>query len=156
MPFLLESDIANCVSLPGHRKKIALAIKELKDKSVVLQGLSFSVPPPQQTKENTVLAPFTVIGNPGCEDEIELVAHGDPVLEGTLTKRLTNKGAKPSEATFDDIKLSPAGNYILEVRSVANPNIFVQQAAPIAVGFELKQTAQLDAMFDDLDSMLKF
>eukprot|EP01137_Pigoraptor_chileana_P005022 Opistho-2@47512 len=156
VPFLLDSDIASCVSLPGHRKKVSIAVKEQKDKSVVLQSISFSVPPVFETREHSVLPPFTAIGSAGCEDELELVAHGDPAIEGTLIRRLVNKGSRPSEATFDDIKLSPAGNYLLEVRAVHNVDIFVQQQAPIVVGFELKQNTQLDAMFGDLDSMLKF
>lgn len=104
------------------------------------------------------LPDFIVHGTSGADDELALIAHGGAVVGGQTSVHLVpnrTPGA-PSEAVFQGITLSPAGNYLLEIVSATNSQVFVQQESPIQVGFRLKNSEQLDSTFDAIDSMLKF
>lgn len=54
------------------------------------------------------------------------------------------------------LSLSPAGEYILEVRSVANPRVALRASEPIKVAPAPMKQSEIGKLFDDLDDMLKF
>lgn len=49
-----------------------------------------------------------------------------------------------------------AGEYILEVRSVANPRVALRSSEPIKVAPAPMKQSEIGKLFDDLDDMLKF
>ena len=52
--------------------------------------------------------------------------------------------------------LHAAGEYIFEVRSVANPRVVLRSSEPIKVAPAPMKQAEIGKLFDDLDDMLKF
>jgi hypothetical protein len=52
--------------------------------------------------------------------------------------------------------ISPAGEYIFEVRSVANPRVVLRSSEPIKVAPAPMKQSEIGKLFDDLDDMLKF
>jgi hypothetical protein len=60
----------------------------------------------------------------------------DPHFAATLLRsRMTHRAWRhtPSQAVFSGIILSPPGNYIIEARSVDDPQIFVHTAEPTTI-----------------------
>ena len=52
--------------------------------------------------------------------------------------------------------ITTAGEYILEVRSVANPRVALRASDPIKVAPAPMKQSEVGKLFDDLDDMLKF
>lgn len=156
LALMTEPEIKNIVQLAGHRKKLMMALREVKDQICLLSKLKFSIPPTHHSYDLAKLPAFEVHGDPGSEEPIAVFAHGGALIGGTAIKRLVPNGTGPSTAVFDDITLSPAGTYLLEIQAVNNPQVFCRQDKPIVVEFKLKDSGALNAVFDDLDNMLNF
>ncbi|KJE92964.1 hypothetical protein CAOG_03834 [Capsaspora owczarzaki ATCC 30864] len=156
LALMSETEVKNIIQLAGHRKKLMMAVKEIKDQVCALTKLKFTKMPCNHTFDMAVLPPFEVTGDPGSEEQIGIVAHGGAIVGGTSLKRLVPDGLNPSKVVFDDITLSPAGTYLLEAQALGNPAVLCRQDKPIVVEFQLKDNSALNSMFDDLDSMLKF
>ena len=60
------------------------------------------------------------------------------------------------KVTGSSVFPSPAGEYIIEVRSVANPRVALRASEPIKVAPAPMKQSEIGKLFDDLDEMLKF
>eukprot|EP00048_Salpingoeca_helianthica_P008098 m.118431 g.118431 ORF g.118431 m.118431 type:complete len:677 (+) comp14512_c0_seq2:95-2125(+) len=155
LKFINADELSALLPLLGQRKKMELAIKQLRGEMVNFDRLVFSVPPPPSCSITRALPLFEVQANPGVDQEVELVAVGGATIRGHAVRRLTPNGPLPSSAIFDDIMISPPGTYVLEVRSVLGRSVFVRAARPIVIEPEGLHTA-IELLFSDFEPLLAF
>eukprot|EP00053_Salpingoeca_punica_P017500 m.168721 g.168721 ORF g.168721 m.168721 type:complete len:676 (-) comp17223_c0_seq1:386-2413(-) len=155
LSFVSKADLERLIDLPGQRKKIEMAIKEVRGEHTQFDRLVFSVPLPKQTRNGSLLPPFEVQANPGVDQEIQLVAKGATFF-GTTRKRLVPQGANPSKVVFDDICISPVGKFDVEVFSVSNPDVRAHTVEPIVVDEAFCDMNAFQLLFVDLEPMLAF
>ena len=154
------SQLEELVTLAGHRKKVQMAIRELTGDEVErFDRLVFSRPPSRTVRVATPLPMFEVQAGPGLSDAVEVVLLGPSgMLSGTVRKRLEPNGAhNPSTCFFDDVTITPPGNYRLAVRSVTRPEAVVVRAAhPTAVEPPPTPRSALEVLFADHEALLSF
>ena len=91
--------------------------------------------------EKCCLPAVSVQSNPDTWENVQLVVHamegGNAQVTGTTVGSLIPQGPGISSvATFTDISIRRAGNYIIEVRSVLRPDISIIAPRPIVIGKE--------------------
>eukprot|EP00055_Hartaetosiga_balthica_P009599 m.38586 g.38586 ORF g.38586 m.38586 type:complete len:676 (-) comp6810_c0_seq2:15-2042(-) len=151
------SKLKSLVSLPGHLKKLQLAIQELKGVKNAFDRLVFTRPPPMHINAGDVLPLFEVQANPGADCEVEFVVHGNVHVTGTTRTHLLPNGSNPSVAFFDDIVLAPPGKYKIEVRSVEDKDtVYVKCPHEVIVDEPPKKLTAVEVLFSDFSDMLAF
>ncbi|XP_062522391.1 caskin-1-like [Corticium candelabrum] len=151
-----SKDLEEIASLPGHRKKIALAVKKMREHVYPLRELKWLQPPIHSCLEHEEIPPFSVQSDPMTSEDLKLVIHGGAEMSGQFSTSLEPDGDNPSTATFKGVKIWPAGRYLIEVQCVQHPDKFIRAAEPIVVAFPTKSNMELDDMFSEMDDMLKF
>eukprot|EP00041_Stephanoeca_diplocostata_P017302 m.345229 g.345229 ORF g.345229 m.345229 type:complete len:673 (+) comp20660_c0_seq1:138-2156(+) len=144
--------------LAGHRRKVQLAVDKLKGSSgLKFDRLVFASPAPEEIVCDEVIdPPIAVLAGPGLTEQVELVVHGGGVVTGNTKATLVPCGKNPSSARFNDVSISPIGEYTIEVRSVSNPSgVFVKAANPTAVVAPRARHA-IEALFMEFDTLLAF
>lgn len=104
-----------------------------------IKTLEWLTCPVTTVEEDAVLPPISVFSQPEITDEVELVVHsngeGTAQVAGQRRVSLRSQGShKPSVGTFEDIRIKRAGLYVIEVRSVRNPEISLVADHPTDVG----------------------
>eukprot|EP00056_Hartaetosiga_gracilis_P012517 m.199532 g.199532 ORF g.199532 m.199532 type:complete len:673 (+) comp13698_c0_seq1:75-2093(+) len=152
-----DAKLKSLISLPGHLKKLQLAVQELKGDKEGFDRLVFTRPPPRCVFAGDVLPLFEVQSNPGANNEVELVVHGNVYVRGTTRTQLLPNGSNPSVAFFDDIILAPPGRFKVEVRSVETPDsVYVKCPHEVNVEQPPKRFTAVEALFEDYSAMLDF
>ena len=77
------------------------------------------------------------------------------LVAGTRIRSLVPNELLPSQAIFDDITLSPAGSYRIEVRGVMHRDVKVMAALPIVITKDLLHTT-VDLLFFDYSPLFSF
>lgn len=156
LPEATDDQLASLVTLAGHRKKIELAIDELRDtKRKTKMRLVFAQQPAEVVTLGDPIPPFEIQAVPGVEKEVELIVLGDVQVMGSTKRTLKPNSSGLSSAVFDDILLSPAGSYLLQVQMVQNKEIFARAARPIEVELVPNKVA-IEALFEDFTDLLVF
>ncbi|XP_065909173.1 uncharacterized protein [Dysidea avara] len=151
-----EKDVTDIVSLPGHKKKIFLALEPIKSKYNMTSSLRWQVPPVNQVTTEKPLPEFSVLGDPLSGGELVLKVHGGAEIIGNPKSKMVSFGpGNPSRASFNNIALKPPGKYLLEVRSTLNQSLFLRAPSTIVVDFPPKKGEELDKVFQDLEDLLK-
>lgn len=154
---LTEEKVHELVVLPGHRKKLIISLKKLRNEVATITRLEWSRPPVNRIVVGSCLPSFSIRGDPYCTKRVKLIAHGNPVITGeTVVDLVPQENGKPSKAYFKDICLSPAGKYCFEVQSEADPTVLVRATEPIVVAPAPKRGEELDKAFDDIQCLLSF
>ena len=143
------------VKLPGHRRKVQLAIDGLTGNKSRHNRLVFSVQPCEAVTLGSMLPPFEVSASPNLTDEVELHVIGGAEIRGTTRVKLQPTKAGPSIATFDDIELSPPGSFVFEVSFVSQKSISVRADRPTEVE-PVREKLAIGALFQDFESLLDF
>eukprot|EP00042_Codosiga_hollandica_P023595 m.94499 g.94499 ORF g.94499 m.94499 type:complete len:673 (-) comp51251_c0_seq2:40-2058(-) len=154
--YVTEADLKHLIELPGHRKKISLSIQQLRGEVAQFDRLVFSVAPPRTGMADKTVSFFEVQAGPRIAEEVRLVVRGARV-RGTFIRRLTPNGELPSVAFFDDIVITPAGSYVIEVQSVQLPEkVFIASDYETVIEPNDGTPSAIDVLFGDLEHLLDF
>eukprot|EP00049_Salpingoeca_infusionum_P007907 m.127851 g.127851 ORF g.127851 m.127851 type:complete len:174 (-) comp13856_c0_seq9:2410-2931(-) len=116
--------------------------------------LVFTQLPPRKTQAGQILPLIQIQANPEADQLVELVVHGRAHVTGTTQKRLIVNKGHPSIAYFDDIRISPAGHYVIEIRSVNNHAIYAKSPHQTTVEPPPRPRTALEVLFADYSHML--
>eukprot|EP00039_Didymoeca_costata_P026201 m.15254 g.15254 ORF g.15254 m.15254 type:complete len:666 (+) comp5331_c0_seq2:450-2447(+) len=155
LPKVTPDQLASIVRLAGHRKKLELAIEELKGEGGTRNRLVFARQPAETVMLGDSIPPFEVHAVPGVEKEVEIVVLGDGEIAGTTRKLLALDDAGQASAVFNDISLFPAGSYLLQVQFTDNKEVFARAARRIEIE-ELPEKIAIGALFEDFSDLLAF
>eukprot|EP00035_Acanthoeca_spectabilis_P016797 m.350356 g.350356 ORF g.350356 m.350356 type:complete len:674 (-) comp16579_c0_seq12:67-2088(-) len=153
---ITDEQLSEIVPLVGHRRKVLLAQEKLRGPvTAKLDKLVFATQPPSDIICDEVIEPpITVFAAPGLSDELELVVDG-AVAQGEMRAKLVQRGKNPSSASFPGISLSPEGKCTIEVRSVANPEVYVRAVKPSNIVPPRSRHA-IEALFMEFDTLVAF
>lgn len=132
---ITEKQVTSVITLPGHKKKLQLALQPVRTKYSASATLKWQVPPLSQITSEKTLPEFSVLGDPLSGGNLVLRAHGGAEIVGESKVKLVSFGPqKPSRAVFKNIALKPPGKYLLEVRCLENQTLCLRAPSTITVG----------------------
>jgi hypothetical protein len=108
---ITSKDLEEIASLPGHRKKMAVAVKKMREHVYPLRELKWLQPPINSCIEEVEIPPFSVQGDPMTSEDLKLIVHGGAEVSGQLSACLQPDGDNASTATFKGVRLRP-GNLL--------------------------------------------
>ena len=89
--------------------------------------------------------------------DLKITVVGGATLRGRTVQSLqqAKQSGFNSKCHFPGLTLAPPGQYVLEVRSVSDPDV-VLRSNTVTVAPPPMRQSQLGQVFDDLDKMLQF
>ena len=142
------------VELPGHRKKLMLALDRLRGEARL--QLSFATPPAPSGVAGEPLAPFTIHAPPGASGEVVCTVVGATDAGGSLRLPLAAVVADgPVCCTFSEVVVGTPGQYRIECALAGKPKVKVAAVGTLMVEAPPSK-ACTEALFADFSQHLAF
>lgn len=116
--------------------------------------IKWAVPPAPKVFVDATMPDFSVEGDAGITEDVELMVEDALVTGDNVYQLLPQRPDAPSLAVFSNIAMLQEGTYTLTVRSLVNPDIYT--SATVTVEKEVQAPVDLESMFDELEKMLQF
>ncbi|XP_046542585.1 uncharacterized protein LOC124252941 [Haliotis rubra] len=129
-------------------------LQNLRENEFPLSTLDWLRVPITLTRAEEQLPDFSVQSDPDVCQTVEAYVDGGKLAGNTRVRLIPSDNDEASIAIFSDISFKTAGSFTIKVRSVANPDLFVEALEVIEVRPAKKSSSEIDAAFDEIQSML--
>lgn len=157
LALLTERDLHDVVSRPEKRREMLHAAGILREQFYPPSNLQWAIPPPVKIIAEKQLPEISVFSESFTVGDLEIVVNGKGNFQGRTVVPLAAKdNGYLSKASFRGLSLSPAGTYLIEVRSVSDPSVKVTASDRILVVPPPMRQSEIGQVFSDLEKMLQF